>query len=67
MKDVIFSDCTMLIVARDSENIRFYYNTCGDQTIRLLDLSRLDLNARSIKKISTKSKQPIVDMTDSVK
>ncbi len=36
---VIFSDYTMLTVARDSKNIRFYYNTYDDQTLRMVDLS----------------------------
>ena len=57
----------MLTVARNSKNIRFYYNTYDDQTIRMVDLSRFDLDARSIKKISAKSEQPIIDMTDKVK
>ena len=64
---VIHSDYTMLTVARDSKNMRFYYKTYDDQTIRMVDLSRFDPNAKSIKRISTKSEQTIVDMTDRVK
>ena len=64
---VIHSDYTMLTVARDSQNLRFYYNTYDDQTIRMVDLSKLNPNAKTIKRISTKSEQPIVDMTARVK
>ncbi len=64
---VIYSDYTMLTVARDSKNLRYFYNTYNDQTLRMIDLSRFDFNAKSIKKISAKSDQPIVDMTDRVK
>ncbi len=60
---VIHSDYTMLTVARDPQNMRFYYKTYDDQTIRMVDLSRFDLRARTIKKISTRSDQPIVDMS----
>lgn len=63
-KGVIHSDYTMLTVARDSENLRFFFKTYDDQTIRMVDLTKFDLNAKSVKKISTKSRQPIEDVTD---
>ena len=64
---VIHSDYSMLTVARDAKNNRFYFRTYDDQTIRMIDLSKFDPNAKSIKKISTKSEQPVVDMTDRLK
>ena len=64
---VIYSDYTMLTVARDSKNLRYYFHTYDDQTIRMIDLTKFDLNAKSIKKINTKSTQPIVDVTDKLK
>lgn len=65
--DVIYSDYTMLTVARDPKNLRYFYHTYDDQTLRMIDLSKFDLNAESIKKISAKGDQPIIDMTDMVK
>lgn len=64
---VIHSDYTMLTVARDSKNNRFYYNTYDDQTIRMVDLSKFDPDASMIKKISAKSEQSIIDVTDNLK
>ncbi len=64
---VIHSDYTMLTTARDSKNLRYYYKTYDDQTIRMVDLSRCDVNAGKIVKISTKSKQPIIDVTGKLK
>ncbi|MBL0712264.1 MAG: choloylglycine hydrolase family protein [Desulfosarcina sp.] len=64
---VIHSDYTMLTVARNAKNNRFFYKTYDDQTIRMVDLSRLNPNAKKIKRISAKSEQPIVDMTDKLK
>jgi len=61
---VIHSDYTMLTVARDSQNMRYYYNTYDDQTIRMVDLSKFDPEAKAIKRISTKSDQPIADMSE---
>ncbi len=59
----IHTDYTMLTTARDSKNLRYYYKTYDDQTIRMVDLSKFNFNAKRIFKISTKSEQPIVDMT----
>ena len=64
---VIHSDYTMLTVARDPKNLRYFYRTYDDQTIRMVDLSKFDFNAKAIVKISTTSEQPIVDMTGELK
>ncbi|GAB4234127.1 MAG: choloylglycine hydrolase family protein [Chlamydiales bacterium] len=61
---VIHSDYTMLTVARDPQSLKYYYKTYDDQTIRYVDLSQFDLNAKQIKFLSTKSSQPLVNMTE---
>ncbi len=60
---VIHSDYTMLTVARDPQNKRFFYNTYDDQTIRMVDLAKFDLNAKTLKILSTHSEQPFADMS----
>lgn len=64
---VVHTDYTMLTVARDAKNGRFYYKTYDDQTIRMVQLKQFDLDAKEIKMLSTKGEQPIVDMTDKLK
>ena len=64
---VIHSDYTMLTTARDATNIRYYYKTYADQTIRMVDLLKCDLNAKKIIKIGTKGEQQFADMTDDLK
>jgi choloylglycine hydrolase len=63
---VIYSDYTMLTVARDATNLRYFYHTYDDQTLRMVDLSKFDLDAKSTKKINTRSEQTIVDVTERV-
>jgi choloylglycine hydrolase len=63
----LLTDYTMLTVARDPGSLRYYYKSYDDQTIRFVDLSDFDLNANSIKMLSTESVQPMVNMTDRVK
>ena len=64
---VIEADTTQGTVARDPKNLQYYYKTYDDQTIRMVDLKKFDLNAKEIKKLSTKGSQPIVDMSDKLK
>lgn len=64
-KGVVHSDYTMLTTARDPQNLKFYFKSYEDQTIRMVDLKKFDLNAKSVKLISTRSEQPIVDISGS--
>ena len=63
---LVHTDYTMLTIARDPQNLRYYYKSYDDQTIRMVDLKRFDLSQNAIKLLSTKSEQPIIDMTDKV-
>jgi choloylglycine hydrolase len=58
-----YSDMTMFTAMRDPQALRFYYKTYDDQTIRMVDLKSFDLDAKEVKRLSTKSDQPIVDMS----
>lgn len=66
-KGVIHSDFTQCVAARDPQTLRYYYRTYDDQTIRMVDLRKFDLNAKDLKKLSTKGEQPVVDMSAEVK
>ena len=57
----IASDYTMITVARDITNLRYYYKTYEDQTLRSVDLKKCNLDAKEITKLSTVNKQPIID------
>jgi choloylglycine hydrolase len=66
-KGVIYSDYTLMTVARDPQGQRYYYKTYDDQTIRMVDLKTFDLNAKTILQVSTKSEQPVVNMSAKLK
>ena len=63
----ISADFTQMTTARDPQNLRFYYKTYNDQTIRMIDMKELDLGAKEIKKFAAVSDQSIVDMTSKLK
>ena len=63
----VFSDYTMLTVVRDTKNMRYYYKTYDDQSIKMVELKKFDLEAKKIIKLTTKSEQPIHDVSEKLK
>lgn len=63
----IYSDNTQATVARDPKNLKYYYRTYDDQTIRVVDMKKFDLNAKAPKMLDTKGPQSIVDMSSDLK
>lgn len=63
----VLTDRTQFTAARDPQSLRYYYKSYEDQTIRMVDLRKFDLNAKEIRKISTMSTQPVVDMSAEAK
>jgi choloylglycine hydrolase len=67
-KGVVHSDYTQVTVARDPKSLRYHYKTYNDQTIRMVDLRKLDLNAKDVKKLDTmSSQQAVIDMSAEAK
>ncbi len=62
-----YSDSTEVTVARDPKNLRYYYRTYDDQTIRMVDMKKFDLGAKSPKLLNTKGSQSIIDMSSELK
>lgn len=65
--NVTYSDYTMITAVRDPQSLKYYFKTYDDQTIRVVDLKRFDLNAKEIKQADTSGVQPIVDVSSSLK
>jgi len=60
---MVLSDYTQLTVARDPQNLRYYFKSYADQTIRSVDMKQSDLSSKEIKLFSIRSEQPIMDVT----
>jgi choloylglycine hydrolase len=65
--NVIYSDFTLCTCVRDPQALKYFMRTFQDQTIRMVDLTKFDLNAKAIKQVSTAGFQPIVDITSDLK
>jgi choloylglycine hydrolase len=57
------TDRTLLTTMRDPQNLRLYFKTYDDQTVRMIDLNNFDLDAKVVKTVSTKGKQTVIDMS----
>jgi len=57
------ADQTLLTVMRDPQESRMYFKTYDDQTVRMVDLGKFDLDAKEVKKLSTKGNQTVIDMS----
>lgn len=60
----VHSDYTIATVVRDPVNLKYYFRTYQDQTIKMVDLKRFDRNASDIKVASTSGHQSYVDVSD---
>ncbi len=63
----IFSDYTMLTLVRDTKNLRFYYKTYDDQTIKMVDMKKFDLDGKKIIRLNTKTEQTYEDVSGKLK
>jgi choloylglycine hydrolase len=60
----VHGDQTIFTVMRDPQNLKVYFKSYQDQTIRMVDLKRFDLDAKEIMRLPTAAdSQPVVDMS----
>jgi choloylglycine hydrolase len=63
-KGGVHADQTLFTVMRDPQNLRMYYKSYGDQTLRMVDLNRFDLDAKEVMRLPTATDmQSVVDMS----
>ena len=63
-KGGVHADQTLFTVMRDPQSLRMYYKSYGDQTLRMVDLNRFDLDAKEVMRLPTATDtQPVVDMS----
>lgn len=60
-------DYTILTCVRDPQALKYYFKTYDDQNIRMIDLSKYDLNGKTVKKAGVSGKTQVVDFTKELK
>ena len=61
------ADYTLWTSASDLTNRRYYFRTFDNSRIRMIDLKKIDLDAKEIKKISMAGKEVIEDLSSQTK
>lgn len=60
----VHADQTIFTTMRDPQNLKIYFKSYEDQTIRMVDMKRFDLDAKEVMRLpSVTGPQPVVDMT----
>jgi choloylglycine hydrolase len=64
VQGVTHADQTIFTTMRDPQNLRIYYKSYDDQTIRMVDHNHFDLNAKDVMRLPTPTTfQAVVDMS----
>lgn len=66
-KNGIHADFTQATCVRDPKSLKYYFKTYQDQTVRCIDLSRFDAQAKTVKRISTSGFEKSVDISKELK
>lgn len=61
--DTVKTDYTLMTCVRDPQDLKFYFKTYNDQTIRMIDLKKFDFEALSIKRLDISGSQIVVDIS----
>lgn len=64
---VTHSDYTLATIVRDPNDLKYYYRTYADQTIRMVDLNTFNKDGKEVQVISTEGTQGFVDMSKELK
>ncbi len=59
----IVAEFTLATTVKDPQNLKYYFRTYTDQTIKSIDLNTFNLNAKNLMSINTESTQPVIDIS----
>lgn len=60
-------DRTLVTTVKNPASLKYYFKTYADQTIKVIDLNKFDLNDKTIKRISIDDAQSIADVSTKAK
>ena len=63
----IYTDSTLMTCVRDPKSLKYYFRTYDDQTIKVVDLKKFDLDNKAILYGKMSDRGSAVDITSSIK
>ncbi len=67
MGNKIIPEYTLATTVKDPQNLIYYFRVYEDQTIKMINLNKFDLNAKTLKTVSMAGTQPVVDVSATAK
>jgi choloylglycine hydrolase len=64
---VTYSDATLVTSVKDPQSLKYYFKTYENQLIKVVDLTKFDLNAKAIKQAQINGKERAIDITTLLK
>lgn len=64
---VVYTDNTLITCVRNPQSLKYYFRTYDDEAIKVVDLKKFDLNAKSIKRAATGGRNPAIDISAELK
>lgn len=64
---ITYSDSTLITAVKDPQTLKYYFKTFDDQSIRVIDLTKFDLDAKEVKRVNISGRQAVLDITSSLK
>lgn len=67
VKGKIFTDTTLMTCVRNPQSLKYYFKTYEDQTVKVVDLTKFDLNAKAIRYGQMSGNGDAIDITSTIK
>lgn len=65
---IIHTDYTLMTAVRDPQSLKYYFKTYDDQTIKMVNLKKFDLDVKGIKRVPTSGgNAPALDISGELK
>ena len=64
---VVYSDYTLVTCVRDPQSMKYYFKTYDDQSVKVVDLKKFNLDEKVIKKVSTAGTEKYIDISADLK
>lgn len=64
---VVHSDFTQMTCVKDPQSLKYYFKTYDDQSIRVVDLKKFNLNDKAVKRLRTSGADRSIDVSSGLK
>lgn len=64
---ITYTDSTLFTCVRDPNTLKYYFKSYANQSVKVIDLNKFDLNSKSIAQANTNDSNKVVDISSTLK